>query len=83
MKLVRFERDWVQTHRPLGVWLLTLWYVLFAGLIPAGISIWLYFHPPGQQVIFPLQLLFSTLLGLAVIVTAGGAWRGHNWGGLD
>lgn len=66
--------------RPLGIWFLTIFMGIFSGIVPMGLSLFLFFNQTVQS---EMGLTFSTLilpliLGSAVIVTAFGAWQGNN-----
>ena len=66
--------------RPIGVWLLTVYAGLVAGVLPLAVVIVALvtsnvFEEAG---VGGLGLALSTLLNLGVIVSAIGAWRGNN-----
>jgi predicted permease len=67
-------------RRPLGVWILTIWDGLFAGVFPAAGAILLYLNNEAQATlgITVITMLLSVLLGLAIVVAAVGAWGGNN-----
>lgn len=66
--------------RPKGVWLVTTWLGLFAGLLPVGLALYVYFGPAADLgVISGLGLAISLTVGLAMIACAIAAWRGHGW----
>ena len=73
--------EWFRTdltkrpNRPLGVTILTLLLALSAGLLPLIFSVMLLFTPVGE-IVGPLNLIFSTIVALGVLVSAFGTWRG-------
>ena len=60
--------------RPPGVWILTIYALLFAGLAPLFLSVFLLIS--GNAAGSVLGLLFSLLVSIAVIASAIGAWKG-------
>ncbi len=66
--------------RPFGVWFLTIYMGLFAGLFPLGASLFLMFSPEAQAAtgIIASGLIMPIILAIVVIITAIGAWRGDN-----
>jgi hypothetical protein len=66
--------------RPLGVWILTIWDGVFAGLFPVGAILFLFFNAEAQAVIelSTFDLVWSVLLGLSIFAAAVGAWRGSD-----
>jgi hypothetical protein len=64
-----------QPPRPPLVWFFTLWYLLFAGLQPMGLSVARLFAV-GTSAYDVLQVA----LGLMVLVATYNAWRGKDWG---
>ena len=74
-------KEWFRTDltrrpsRPLGVTILTLLLALSAGLLPLILSVMFLFTPVGE-IIGPLNLIFSTIVALGVLVSAFGTWRG-------
>ena len=69
-----------EIKRPLGVWILTIWDGLFAGLLPVITVLILYFNAEVQAALgmSVLDLVLSILLGIAVVIAAIGAWLGNN-----
>jgi hypothetical protein len=66
-----------QHRRPVGVWIATIWAGLFAGLFPLGLVLFFYFGPAkGSEMMSGFQLALSLSLGVAIIASAVGAWRG-------
>ena len=67
-------------RRPVGVWVATIWAGLFAGLFPLGLVLFFYFGPAkGSEIMSGLQLLMSVVLGVGIITSAVGTWRGCPW----
>jgi hypothetical protein len=69
-----------RTKRPLGVWLLTIYYGLFAGLFPLIAVLVAFFNEEGRAILglSEVDLGLSVLLAVAILVSAVGAWRGNN-----
>ena len=70
----------VQGKRPLGVWILTGYAILFAGLGPVIAAVMLLIlGDEGQAAgLGPIDWLLPLVLGICVTVAAIGAWRGSN-----
>ena len=60
-------------ERPRGVWLLTIYALSFAGVLPAGLVL---FVMVGGGV--DSAAVYSLLIAVGVILTAIGAWQGQN-----
>ena len=60
--------------RPIGVWILTIYALIFAGLAPLLLSVFMLIsgNAPGNV----LGILFSLPVSIGVITSAVGAWRG-------
>lgn len=63
-----------EPKRPLGVWIITIYLGIMAGLFPliAGIGLF----ASGSGFVGPLGLAFTVLLAVGIIISAVGAWRG-------
>jgi hypothetical protein len=59
--------------RPFGVWLLTLYAIIAAGVMPLVMLA----VQSGTTDVSPLQMAFSGILAVAIIVAGGGAWAGN------
>jgi hypothetical protein len=67
-------------RRPKLVWAVTIWLGLFAGLLPVGLALFIYFGPAkGQGIMSGTGLAISLTIGLAIIGSAIAAWLGHGW----
>jgi hypothetical protein len=67
----------VKPSRPLGVWILTIYALVFAGLAPLGISVFTLFSGLGEG--FGIGLIWSIFLCTGVIISAINAWWGKEW----
>jgi hypothetical protein len=68
-------------RRPIGVWLLTIWVGLNAGLSPIATLVILYLREPSRLGSFsPAYLALSVISSLAVLVSAVAAWLLPNQG---
>lgn len=67
-------------QRPLAIWFITIYLGLFAGLFPAGLALFLALSQDAQSAsgFGALDFLFALILGLVVMVTAFGTWKGDN-----
>ncbi len=66
--------------RPKGVWAVTIWLGLFAGLLPLGLALFIYFGPAKDEGLMSgLGLAISVTVGLGIIVSAIAAWLGYGW----
>lgn len=66
--------------RPKGVWVVTIWMFLFAGLVPFAAGLLIYFGPPEIAPMMPLwNLAISLSFAVAVSITSISAWLGHRW----
>ena len=72
------EPDRYVPSRPTGVWILTIYALVFAGLYPMALSITLLVT--GNAGGAEWNLLLSLPLSLAIIVSAVIAWKGSNTG---
>jgi hypothetical protein len=62
------------------VWAVTIWLGLFAGLLPIGLALFIYFGPARDQgIMSAFGLVISLTIGLAIIGSAIAAWLGHAW----
>ena len=69
----------VKGKRPLGVWILTGYALLFVGLAPAATAVVLYASGEAQGAgLGMVDLLLPLVLGICVTIAAIGAWRGNN-----
>ena len=69
--------------RPLGVWLLTIYLALFAGIAPLLLLTFLLAaETPTTEASIPAgpALVVPAFTGLGVLVSSIAAWRGRNWG---
>src|SRR5687768_6192169 len=67
------------TKRPLGIWIITIWLGLFAGLAPILLVLFLYFGPAkGGGIIGPAGLIGSISLGASIMYYAYQTWRGNS-----
>jgi hypothetical protein len=70
--------DTTPVKRPKGVWIVTIWMFLFAGLLPIAAALFMYFGPPEDERIMSASgLAVSLSIALAMIVSAICAWLGH------
>jgi hypothetical protein len=75
--------DTTQVKRPKGVWIVTIWMFLFAGLLPIAAALFMYFGPPEEErMITAFGLAVSLSIALAMSVSAVCAWLGHGWARL-
>lgn len=67
-------------ERPLGVWLLTIYAVIFAGIFPLVAAVFLLMSGDTWDTfgINALSLIFSIILNVSIIVFAVGTWQGKN-----
>jgi hypothetical protein len=66
--------------RPLGVWILTIYAALFAGLVPLAAAVALFLlgsmaGAPGSSI---ASLLLTLVLCTGIVAAAIGTWQGHN-----
>ena len=72
--------DTTPIKRPKGIWIVTIWMSLFAGLLPIAAALFMYFSPPeDERIISASGLAVSLSIALAMIVSAVCAWLGHGW----
>jgi hypothetical protein len=66
--------------RPMGVWFLTIFMSLFTGVFPFGAALFLSINQTAQTEmgITFVDLIFPMILGIVVVVTAIGAWKGND-----
>lgn len=62
-------------ERPFGIWIFTIYALIFAGIAPLLLSIFLLFS--GNTGGNTIGILFSIPLSIGVIITAIGAWQGN------
>ena len=60
--------------RPKGVWILTIWILVMAGLVPLIALALFFINGSGFNNVY--QLIFSVLVALGVIISAISAWAG-------
>ena len=66
-------------RRPIAVWVLTIWNGFYAGLVPAGLALYLSMGQRGVWVdLPPIGTTLSVALGLLIAATAAGAWWGSS-----
>lgn len=63
-------------NRPTGVWVLSLYALIFVGLLPALLGI--YVLVSGQAAGNELDLLLALPISLGALISAYGAWKGDN-----
>ena len=69
----------VQGKRPLGVWILTGYAIVFTGLGPVIVAVMLLASGEARAAgLGPIDWLLPLVLGICVTVAAIGAWRGNN-----
>ena len=67
--------------RPVGLWVITIWVALAAGVLPLAVALYVYFgHIAAAELVSTNQLIFSLVLGIGIIVSAVAAWAGKRWG---
>lgn len=69
-----------KTDRPQGVWLLTIYALIFAGILPLIVELVLVYSSEFRQSadVNYLSIFFSILISVGVIVSAVGTWRGNS-----
>lgn len=72
----------VAVKRPLSVWIIALWNILFAGIIPLLVTLSVLTLDAQSMGAQPpiLAALFSLALALGMMVLSAGAWLGREWG---
>jgi len=60
--------------RPLGVWILTIYAAITPGIVAVVVSA----NQIGKDTLDPLQLGFNLFMGLAILISAGGAFLGRD-----
>lgn len=70
----------IRQRRPFGIWALTVFALVIAGILPIYSVILLVFFDPGSslEVASFLTIAFIFVISLGVVVTAVGAWLGRN-----
>jgi hypothetical protein len=63
--------------RPRGVWLLTIYALVFAGALPLALAVFVLASGGAGSLAGGASLVYSILICGGVIVTAIGAWRGQ------
>jgi hypothetical protein len=67
-------------RRPKGIWAVTIWLGIFAGLLPVSLALFIYYGPSRDEgIMSALGLTISLTVGLAIIASAIAAWLGHGW----
>lgn len=72
----------VAIRRPLSVWIITLWNIVFAGGVPLVVTLsvlTLDVQQVGARPPLP-EAFFSLGMALTLIVVSAGAWLGREWG---
>jgi hypothetical protein len=66
--------------RPFGVWFLTIYMSLFAGIFPFGAALFLSLNQAAQtdMGLTFVDFILPLVLGIVVVVTAIGTWKGNN-----
>jgi hypothetical protein len=62
--------------RPTGVWILTIYALIFAGIAP--LLVYIFLLTSGNADIVGIDILWSLPITLGVIASAIGAWKGSN-----
>jgi hypothetical protein len=71
----------VRPKRPVGVWILTIYLAIFAGMAPLSLLAFLFVAERGaEQPLLGPSSVISIVTGLGTIISAIAAWRGKNWG---
>lgn len=70
----------IKSNRPNGVWILTIYAIVFAGVLPIIATVYLMVSgvSPTEFGSSTTSLIVGILLGIGVIVSAIGAWKGNN-----
>ncbi len=68
----------VQKSRPTGVWILTIYALIFVGIIPSLLSVFMLVS--GNAAGSGFSILMSLPISLGVIISAIGAWKGSERG---
>jgi len=72
--------DSKSVKRPKGVWIVTLWMALSAGLLPIVTALFMYFGPLQEERIMSASgLALSLSIAIAIIGSAAYAWLGFAW----
>ena len=66
----------VQKTRPTGVWILTIYAMIFAGIAPVLLS--LFILASGNAAGNVAGILFSLTVSIGVVASAIGAWKGND-----
>jgi hypothetical protein len=71
----------IRARRPFGIWALTGFAVVIAGVLPIYSVILFVFFDPGSslEVASILTIAFTLAVSLGVVFTSVGAWLGRNW----
>ena len=74
------EVDQTNPRRPLGIWGLSLYAAVIAGIIPTVAALLVVLSPENQEQLglTTLSLFFSLALGLGIVVTSIGVIRGSD-----
>ncbi len=73
-----------QVSRPLGVWILTIYALIFAGILPLVVEFLLLI---SEETIDALNsslffLISAVAIGFGILITSALTWRGNNYGRL-
>ena len=64
-----------KVKRPIGVWILTIWILVMAGLVPLIALAFFFINGSGFSDVY--QLIFSVLVAIGVFISAISAWAGN------
>jgi hypothetical protein len=64
-----------RASRPIGVWILTVYALLFAGIAPLLLSLFLLVS--GNSTENGIRIFFSLSLSTGIVISAIGAWQGR------
>lgn len=65
-----------RSPRPIGVWILTIYALIFAGIAPFLLSVFMLFS--GNAAGNEFGILLSLPVSIGVVTSAVGAWKGNN-----
>lgn len=68
----------IRKRRPFGIWALTVFAVLVAGVLPILSLIDLFLYPT-IEVVSIFIVAYLVIISTGVIITSVGAWLGRNW----
>lgn len=70
----------IRKRRPFGIWALTVFAVVIAGVLPI-LSVISLFIVPGStlEVASVITIAYTLAVSVVVIISSAGAWLGRNW----